>query len=81
MFNAFARAKATFALVAAAMALPFGAQQAALAKIAPYKSRGKGRGKPFDKQRHGNKAGKYMPHQSARECARRKEQHGTARCS
>jgi hypothetical protein len=34
-----------------------------------YKSRGKGRGSL--EHRHGNKPGKYMPHQGARECERR----------
>jgi hypothetical protein len=46
MSQPFARAKAMFALVAAAMSMPFvGDQKAALDKIPPYKSRGKGRGK------------------------------------
>jgi hypothetical protein len=57
------------AMITAAMA---GANsQAALAAIGPYKSRGHGRGKAFDKQRHGNKSGKYAPHQGKCECARR----------
>jgi hypothetical protein len=57
------------ALIAAAMASA--SPQAALAGIGPYKSRGHGRGRAFDKQRQGNKACKYMPHQGKQECALR----------
>lgn len=39
----FARARQLFALVAAAMALPFGQQREALAGIPEYRSQGKGR--------------------------------------
>ena len=44
----------------------------ARAALEAYRSRGKGKGKsnPF----YGNKPGKYSPHQSTRECARRRMQ-------
>lgn len=64
MAQPFARARAMFALVAAAMG-----DMVKLAAIGQYKSRGHGRGTPS--RRYGNKAGKYMPHQGKRECARR----------
>ena len=54
------------------MALPIAERLKALGGLEPYKSRGKGRGAPS--RRYGNKSGKYMPHQGARECARRREQ-------
>jgi len=59
-------------LIAAAMASVN--PQVALAQIGPYRSRGKGRGKTFGNQNSGNRAGKYMPHQGKRECARRLRQ-------
>ena len=65
----FSRSWAMFALIAAAEAGP--TAQADLAAMAPYRSRGHGRGKAFDKHRHGNKAGKYRPHQGTQECLRR----------
>lgn len=40
--------------------------------LGPYVSRGKGRGSA--NRVYGNKAGKYTPHQGARECARRVRQ-------
>lgn len=40
----FARANAMMTLIAAAMSLPVSMQQAKLAEIGPYVSRGKGRG-------------------------------------
>jgi len=64
----FARAIAMFNLIQAAMSGP--GAQAALAKIGPYVSHGKGRGKQFDKQRHGNVC-HNTPHQGKKECARR----------
>ena len=42
---------------------------AALAALGACRSRGKGRGQPWVEK--GNKPGRYMPHQGARECARR----------
>lgn len=42
----FKRALMMFAAIRAAMSLPMGQQQAALAAIGPYRSRGKGRGTP-----------------------------------
>lgn len=69
--QAFARAKAMMALVAAAMSMAsIAARQQALSEIGQYKSRGKGRGTPS--RRYGNKAGKYMPHQGRREMERRR---------
>ena len=65
----FARARAMMALIAAAMG-----NSAALAAIGPYRSRGHGRRKAFDKEHHGNKPGKYTPHQSLRERTRRLRQ-------
>lgn len=67
MAQPFARAIAMFALIQAAMG-----NAEALAKIGPYRSRGKGRGAPS--RRYGNKPGKYMPHQGKQECARRLRQ-------
>lgn len=66
----FARSRAMFAAIAAAMAGPNA--QATIAAMAPYRSRGHGRGKAFDKRRHVSKSGKYRPHQGARECLRRR---------
>lgn len=74
----FARAKAMFAVIAAAMALPILARQDALAEIGEYKSRGHG-----GKHRpHGRFLGwgyrqdrsAYQPHQGKKECARRVRQ-------
>lgn len=48
--QAFGRAKAMFALVAAAMSLAPLARQEALAAISPYRSRGKGTGTPHPKK-------------------------------
>lgn len=71
----FALERAMMAAIAAAMQSP--SPQVALAQIGPYVSRGKGRGKAFDKQRHGNRTGgKYWPHQGKQECARRVRQMG-----
>lgn len=68
----FKAAMAMFAAVSAALALPVLQQREALAKIGPYKSRGKGRGTP--PRNHNAAAGRsrYMPHQGARECERRR---------
>lgn len=65
MSQPFARARAMLALIAAAMG-----NSVKLAAIGPYKSRGHGRGTPS--RRYGSKAGKYMPHQGANECLRRR---------
>ena len=70
----FHRAMMAFTAIAAAMALPgMSQQQAALALIPEYKSRGKGRGsvsrnwlRPYTNSR--------PPHQGAQECARRRRQ-------
>lgn len=65
----FRRAKAMFAAIAAAMALPTASlQRSALDKIEPYRSRGKGRGTPS--KRYGNRSGKYTPHQGKKEIAK-----------
>lgn len=65
----FKRARAMFAAIAAAMLLPMAEQAAAMADIGPYRSRGKGRGSA--PRNHLPRANKYLPHQGARECARR----------
>lgn len=46
-------------------------------QLGAYRSRGKG-GKcsRYCRTNHGNKPGKYMPHQGAKECARRRRQLG-----
>jgi hypothetical protein len=55
--NPFARAKAMFGLIAAAMAMgSLHLQQAALAQIDPYVSRGKGKGKAPIGRKGGHKA-------------------------
>lgn len=46
------------------------------AALMRYKSRGKGRGSR--EYQYGHKAGKYLPHQGARECARRRGEIGAA---
>lgn len=58
-----------FAALAAAADLPMAARVAAEALIGPYRSRGKGRGTP--PRNHLPRPNKYLPHQGARECARR----------
>jgi hypothetical protein len=68
----FKHAIAMFAAISAALALPLEDRDTAMGKIDAYRSRGKGRGTAS--KRYGNKPGKYMPHQGARECARRVEQ-------
>lgn len=67
--NHFKRAKAMFTAIRAAMLLPMLEQAAAMALIGPYKSRGHGRGTPV--RNHRRARSKYLPHQGARECARR----------
>ena len=68
--TSFKMAKAMFAAIAAAMALPLrGDQLAALGQIGDYRSRGKGRGSPS--RRYGNPPGKYAPHQGQQERLRR----------
>ena len=70
----FKRATLAFTAIAAALALPgMSQQQAALALVPEYKSRGKGRGsvsrnwlRPYTNSR--------PPHQGAQECARRRRQ-------
>jgi hypothetical protein len=52
--NAFARARSMMSLIAAAFSMPVHMQQAALAQITPYKSRGKGGKHPH--RRVGTKA-------------------------
>lgn len=77
--NHFAHAKAMFAFVAAAMALPTpAAQRVALEQIGEYRSRGHG-GKHRPKGRflgwwYHKGIGKYQPHQGKQECARRVKQ-------
>jgi hypothetical protein len=68
----FSRSLAMMAAIQMAMQLPKYLVQAELAKIGPYVSRGKGIGKPA--KNFIKKAGKYMPHQGKRECARRVRQ-------
>lgn len=48
--------------------------QQGIGALGQYKSRGKGRGKPFDRQRHGNRSGNTYPMNGAREVARRQRQ-------
>lgn len=70
------------AAIAAAMGLPNRLERnMALEKIGPYRSRGKGRGKAFDKSwfslnavNNCNNGGKGRPHQGEREKARRLRQ-------
>lgn len=76
--NHFTRAKAMFAAIAAAMALPTpAAQRDALEQIGEYRSRGHG-GKHMPKGRflgwRGRHLSKYQPHQGAQECVRRLKQ-------
>lgn len=77
--GAYKRALAMFkeraeALKAAAIMAPIAAKLALmeLAMKLDYSSRGHGRGTPS--RRYGNKAGKYVPHIGAQECARRQVQ-------
>lgn len=73
--NHFKAAQEMFDAIRAALGLPSEVEkQSAMAKIKPYRSRGKGRGTPS--QRFGNKGGKYEPHQGPRECARRRGEIG-----
>jgi len=70
MAEPFARSKMIFAAIAAAMSLAgIGERKDAMGRIGQYRARGKGRGTPS--KRFGNPAGKYTPHQGAKECARR----------
>lgn len=66
----FKAAQEMFEKIKSALGLGEVEKATAMAAIKPYRSRGKGRGTPS--MRFGNKAGKYMPHQGARECARRR---------
>ena len=67
----FYRSKQIALAVMAAMTLPdIAARMVALGQVAPYRSRGKGRGAPS--RVYGNPPGKYMPHQGPRECMRRR---------
>lgn len=72
----FARAIEMFVLIRNAMSSMN--PQLALAGLAPYKSRGKGRAQPFTKswflRRNQPSYGRYMPHQGKREIARRVRQ-------
>lgn len=71
----FKGAIASFMAINEAMAIQnLAARVAALTAIPAYRSRGKGRGTPS--KFYGNRPGKYMPHQGAREMARRRRQAG-----
>lgn len=70
MGKPFARSLAIAAAIAQAMTAINKSELLAL--IPTYKSRGKGKGGL--PRSYGNKAGKYMPHQGKRECARRMRQ-------
>lgn len=72
----FARARAMFAAISAILAQGLGAfeRQQALQALGPYQSRGKGCGKAFDRQRHGNRTSKTYGMNVAREVARRRRQ-------
>ena len=63
--------------IAAIMAMSPSAQQMELAKLAPYKSRGKGKGHNANgraaKALHFGRS-KYKPHEGAREVSRRQSQ-------
>jgi len=72
MNNAFARSKAIFSLIAAAMMS--GNVAASMAAIPEYKSRDHGRGKPFQKTNWHRSNSKYTPHQGKQEIARRAAQ-------
>lgn len=73
MSEPFARARAMMDAIAAIMAINNKVeQQTALGALGTYRSRGKGRGSV--NHVYGNQAGKYMPHQGAREMARRVRQ-------
>jgi hypothetical protein len=77
--NAFARSRAMFAAISALIAqgLKGFELQQQVNVMRPYKSRGKGRGKAFDRQRHGNPPGMNYGVPAcggAREIARRKRQ-------
>ena len=72
--GAFAKANAMFAAIAAAMALPEGERQDALSRIAPYHSRGKGRGTAGRNYLKGANRSTYAVHQGPREGARRVRQ-------
>lgn len=76
MKQAFHRAMAMFQALAIAAALPITERGPAMDAIGPYKSRGHGRGKAFDKQHHGNKCTPPAYRQGERECARRRRQMG-----
>ena len=63
----------TMAIIAAAMSAAFRENMVRDSGVSmSSRSRGKGRGTPS--RTYGNPAGKYMPHQGAKECARRKRQ-------
>jgi hypothetical protein len=70
----FYRANALFLAISALMGAYSGvALQTKLAELAPYKSRGKGKGLPGKNFRDCGRS-RYVPHQGAKECARRAEQ-------
>lgn len=74
--GSFARARAMMAAISALLAqgLKGFELQQQINALGPYRSRGKGRGKAFDRQRHGNSTGKTYPMNGAREVARRQRQ-------
>lgn len=77
MSKPFARAIAMMSLIATAM--QSASPQLAMSQIGDYRSRGHGRGRYSGIKYGPSPSGKYLPHQGARECARRVRQMEAAR--
>lgn len=73
MGSPFNRAAVMAGLIHAMMQEPGMSLGVVYHQLGAYRSRGKGgKGNRYCATRHGNKPGKYMPHQGAKECARRR---------